>query len=505
MGLMIGRQRVSSEDSDAIEPPRATHYNPSVTHKLHRSSLWHVGCGWIVLVCLLVGSCSSSSRVAQDVIPSASPPSEDEDTRISREFRREIKKYVKFVNDPEVDRYVDGVGRRIVSALGPQSFDYRYFVIDESVLNAFAVPGGSIYIYSGLLDRVRSTDELAAVMAHETTHVAKRHMARMSGIDPISVLSLVGALLAARAGAGAQAAAVLGQGIAAARQIAFTRQLELEADTLGFKFMTQAGYDPHAMLSFQKLMLQEQTLNPIDVPPFLLDHPLTQERVANVELLMRSIQSSEPAATGIDPIKKIQTLIRLEKHEADTVIAEQKKVLSQFPRNSEAYQLLGIAFFSKGMWQEARNNLEQALALNPKSPGIHRDLGRVYTQINDYRSAHAAFDRSLALEQQESLTYLYLGELYEKEGDLGGAAGAYLNANNLSPLWDKPSYQLSVVYGKLDRLADAYYYHGRWLLLQDDDQRAAADFDKAIKILGEQSPRGQLIKEELAALRSRRK
>jgi hypothetical protein len=64
---------------------------------------------------------------------------------------------------------------------------------------------------------------------------------------------------------------------------------------------------------------------------------------------------------------------------------------------------------------------------------------------------------------------------------------------------------LSVVYGKLDRLADAYYYHGRWLLLQDDDQRAAVDFDKAIKILGEQSPRGQLIKEELAALRSRRR
>ena len=101
---MISRQRLTSEDSDAIEPPRTTHYNPSVTRKLNRFSLWRVGCGWIVLVCLLVGSCSSSSRVAQDIVPSASPPSEDEDTRISREFRREIKKYVKFVNDPEVDR-----------------------------------------------------------------------------------------------------------------------------------------------------------------------------------------------------------------------------------------------------------------------------------------------------------------------------------------------------------------------------------------------------------------
>ena len=450
--------------------------------------------------------CSSASRAAREIIPAVSPPSEDEDTRISREFRREIRKYVKFVNDPEVERYVDGVGRRVLSALGPQPFDYRYFVIDEPVLNAFAVPGGSIYIYSGLLDRVRSTDELAAVMAHETTHVAKRHMARMAGIDPISVLGLLAAMLAARSsGSGAQAAAVLGQGIAAARQIAFTRQLEMEADTLGLKYMTEAGYDPHAMLSFQKLMLQEQTLNPINVPAYLLDHPLTQDRVANIELLMRSTKSNELAATRADPIKKIQTLIRLEKQEADSIIAEQKKVLSQAPKNSEAYQLLGIAFFSKGMGQEARKNLEQALALNPKSPGIHRDLGRVYTQTNDYGLAHAAFDRALALEPQEPLTYLYLGELYEKEGDLRSAAGAYLNANNLAPFWDKPPYRLSVVYGKLDRLGDAYYYHGRSLLLQDDDQRALADFEKAVKIFGEKSPRGQLIKEELVVLQARRR
>jgi tetratricopeptide (TPR) repeat protein len=210
-----------------------------------------------------------------------------------------------------------------------------------------------------------------------------------------------------------------------------------------------------------------------------------------------------PAAA--DPLKKIQTLIRLENHEADKVIAEQKALVGESPNNGEPYQLLGIALFSKGMWQEARRNLEQALALNAKSPGIYRDLGRVYTQLNDYGSAHAAFDRALALEPQDALAYLYLGDLFEKQGDLRGAAGAYLNASNIAPLWDKPPYRLSVVYGKLNRLGDAYYYHGRSLLLQDDDQRAAADFEKAVKVLGDNSPRGQVIKEELATLRARRR
>jgi len=464
-------------------------------------------CAWILLVSLSITSCSSSASTSLPSIPGVAPPPEDEDARISREFRREVKKQLKFVNDPEVERYVDAMGRRILTVVGPQTFEYRYFVIDEPVLNAFAVPGGSIYIYAGLLDRVRSSEQLAAVMAHETTHVAKRHMARMSGLDPITVLGLLGAVLAARSGAGgAQAAAVLGQGIAVTRQIAYTRQLEMEADTLGLKYMAEAGYDPHAMVSFQKLMLQEQNLNPIgDVPPYLLDHPLTQERVANAELLIRSMKTPQPIDPATDPINKIHTLLRLERREADKIISEQKKALSESPKSSEPYQLLGIVYFSKGMWQEARKNFEEAAALNPKSPGIDRDLGRLYTQTGDYDLARAAFDRALSQDPKEALTYLYLGELFEKQGDLRSAAGAYQNAGNLAPLWDKPPYRLSIVYGKLDRLGDGYYYRGRSFLLQDEDEKAIADFERAIKTLGANSPRGQLIQDELKSLKSRKR
>jgi Flp pilus assembly protein TadD len=132
-------------------------------------------------------------------------------------------------------------------------------------------------------------------------------------------------------------------------------------------------------------------------------------------------------------------------------------------------------------------------------------LGRLYTKTGDFASARAAFERALDLEPQEPLTYLFLGAMYEKAGDLGSAAGAYLNAANLSPLWDKPPYQLGLIYGKLNRLGDAHYYLGKSLLLQDEDEKAAANYEKAIKILGENSPRAQLIKEELKTLRARKR
>ncbi len=95
--------------------------------------------------------------------------------------------------------------------------------------------------------------------------------------------------------------------------------------------------------------------------------------------------------------------------------------------------------------------------------------------------------------------------MLEKSGDLRNAAGSYLNAQNLAPLWDRPPYRLGIVYGKLDRRGDGYYYLGRSFMLQDEDERAIADFERALKILGENSPRAELIKEELKILKNRKK
>jgi len=95
--------------------------------------------------------------------------------------------------------------------------------------------------------------------------------------------------------------------------------------------------------------------------------------------------------------------------------------------------------------------------------------------------------------------------MLEKSGDLRSAAGAYLNAQNLAPLWDRPPYLLGIVYGKLDRRGDGYYYLGRSFMLQDEDERAIANFERALKTLGENSPHAQLIREELKILKNRKK
>src|SRR5574342_178755 len=102
--------------------------------------------------------------------PSAHAIQEDEEAKISRQFRREAKKQLTLMTNPEIEGYVEQIGRKILAPMGPQPFEYRFFVIADSQLNAFSVPGGSIYMYTGLLERAKSTAEVAGVMGHEIIH-----------------------------------------------------------------------------------------------------------------------------------------------------------------------------------------------------------------------------------------------------------------------------------------------------------------------------------------------
>jgi predicted Zn-dependent protease len=477
-------------------------YTPSmIGYKGSRRPL-RAFCAVVVLVALLVSSCSSTLA---PMIPSVSPPGEDEEARISREFRREAKKLFKFVNNPEAERYIDRIGRRILAATGPLSFDYRFFVIEDDQLNAFSVPGGSIYVYTGLIERAKSTDELAGVLGHEITHAKNHHMARSSGPDPISILSLLAMVALARSGSSGQAAGMVGQAVAATRQLAYNRQLEMEADTLGTRYMAAAGFDPKGTIGFLKTLDQERALNPIDVPAYVLSHPITQERVANAELVVKSLGVTQIRPDEPDALKKVQIIIKMDRPTRDQVVAEYEQLVRQKPQDPDLLYLLGYAEQLQGQLPEARKNYEKSRQLKPENPGLQRDIGRLYGEIGDFTAARNAFDHSLALEPNEPLTYLYLGEMLEKSGDLRSAAGAYLNAQNLAPFWDRPPNRLGMVYGKLDRPGDGYYYLGRSFALQDEDDKAVANFERAIKISGVNSPRGQLVQEELNTLKTRKK
>lgn len=203
----------------------------------------------------------------------------DEERRLGEDLRREVQSQLTFVNDSYVEGYVEELGRRLVAAAGPQPFDYRFYVVENQELNAFAMPAGHVYIHTGILLEVRNVSELAGVMGHEVGHVALRHIAenynKQRGAGLLhQAMVLTGGLLAGRGGAAA--ANILG-GLGTVAVInSFTREAEREADAFAVEVMPRAGYDPLGIVTFFETMNREGGARP---PEFLSSHPAPTSRM----------------------------------------------------------------------------------------------------------------------------------------------------------------------------------------------------------------------------------
>jgi predicted Zn-dependent protease len=165
---------------------------------------------------------------------------------------------------------------------------FEFFVVKDSMLNAFALPGGYIGVHTGLILAARTESELAGVLAHEIAHVTQSHLARLFGQQSQAqmavLLSMAVAILAARSNPDvAIGAALSGQAAGIQQQLNFSRDFEREADRLGLNMLEQAGYDTRGMASFFERMLQFGRLYENNAPGYLRTHPLTTERITDIE------------------------------------------------------------------------------------------------------------------------------------------------------------------------------------------------------------------------------
>lgn len=212
--------------------------------------------------------------------------------RLGEQIMREIRGDRDYLDDPPLREYVNTFGNSLVSARpdvrGEANYDFEFFVVRDKAINAFALPGGFIGLHSALLLSAQTESQLASVMAHEIGHVSQRHIARMLGAQKQDMLiPLAGAILGALAiGAGGDASAALmagSQGLAMQRMLNFSRNAEREADRIGLQILDEGGFDTSGMVGFLGRMQSASRGYSDSVPPYLLSHPLTTERIADIQ------------------------------------------------------------------------------------------------------------------------------------------------------------------------------------------------------------------------------
>ena len=218
--------------------------------------------------------------------------------RLGEQVMNNIRRDRDYVGDPIILDYLNQAGGVLLSssseARGDAGYDFMFFAVRDPSLNAFALPGGFIGVHTGLILASQSESELASVLAHEIGHVSQRHIARMIGnqrqdaLLPLAGLLL--AVLAARTSPDLSMAAMMGgTGLAAQRQLSFGRDAEREADRIGLNLLRSSGFEVNGMVAFFGRLEAAGRSRSSSAPSYLRTHPLTTERIADIEARIRDM------------------------------------------------------------------------------------------------------------------------------------------------------------------------------------------------------------------------
>ena len=234
------------------------------------------------LVLFAFVSCSKTPYTNRSQLIMFSPQQE---MQMGYQSSREILKKEKISKDPRLNSMVQRVGKNIANAAKRDDYKWEFYVIDKDILNAFCLPGGKIFVYTGLFKAVENDDQLAVVMAHEVAHALARHGAeRVSMVQLAQVGQVVGGAVLQGSKYGNIFNAAYGLGAQFGVILPYSRTFEYESDEIGLYLMTNAGYDPNESIRFwQNMKKLKKGANP---PAFLSTHPADNDRIARLKKLI---------------------------------------------------------------------------------------------------------------------------------------------------------------------------------------------------------------------------
>jgi beta-barrel assembly-enhancing protease len=407
----------------------------------------------------------------------------EKEKELGEEFCLQLQQFYPVVRDPYLTAYINSIGQKLVKQLGPQSFQYRFFIIDDPTYNAFAVPGGYIFVNTGIVRLMEREDELAGVLAHEITHVHQRHMAkRLEKSKLTTIATVIGALAAVLLG-GAAAGPLL-TGVMAGGEsamLAYSREDETEADALGFKWLTLANYDCHYMMTVFQKMNRQRWFESNDLPVYLKTHPELQTRIVNLAHLVDSHQIPDreptPPPPGFTYFKQ-----RLEALYANPARLKRELLirLSQQPDNTPSRYALALVYKRLGDRPKALEAYQQALASSPNNDLIKRDLAIFNYESNRPQEAQNLFQELLRRNPKDEVSLYYIGLILQDRHQVDEALSLFERLHVMNPNFTEVYYNLGTLYGEKQRLGPAHYYLGRHSRLAKDLPTALFHFRKAL-------------------------
>lgn len=230
----------------------------------------------------------------------------EEEWQLGNQLERDIAQQMRLVNDRAAIAYINEIGQRIVNQTELRNAPWEFHIVDDDAINAFNIPGGHVYVNTGLIKAARNVSELAGVMAHEITHGVSRH-----GTEQLTKSYGISALAGVALGNNpAVYQQLLAQVAASGASAKFSRNAEREADRLGVRYMYAAGYNPEGMATMFETLFSQRKRQPSSVEQFFSSHPVTTSRIRDVRNQARSLGNKRGLITQDNQLQSIQRRLR---------------------------------------------------------------------------------------------------------------------------------------------------------------------------------------------------
>lgn len=381
-----------------------------------------------------------------------------DEIKLGKEFNKMIHERMSIVLDPQITDYVKDLVGRVAHAMPPQPFPITSAVIDNNSMNAFAIPGGYIYIFTGLILNLKHESELAAVIGHELAHVALRHVARrMEKMKLVNIASMLGTLAGMMLGmSGGENSAAIGQAIsmgsmagAQSAYLSYTQQNEREADHLGMNFLVASGFNPESMVdSFKEMKQRQWYVSNNNIPSYLSTHPGLNDRIDYLK--QRFVRMPPEFFKRVDDdakFHKIQTLIRARRTDPTVALAHYNNIPEA---DRTCLDHLGLGIILSRMKQD--QNAEEAFLLAkkecPNDPLILRETGRFYFTIGKMDKASPLLREAYLRTPTDAMTLFFIARIQAERKDYAQAIPTMRRVAEMVPHDQEILYHLGRMLGE---------------------------------------------------------
>jgi beta-barrel assembly-enhancing protease len=408
----------------------------------------------------------------------------EEEKKLGKQVLEDIARHEELVRDLSLQDFVNRVGRSLLGHIGPTPFEYDFYVIRSREPNAFAIPGGHIFITTGLLGLSESEAEVAGVLSHEISHVKGRHIDQMiersKRFNIAALAAMIAGAIAGRGGATSQAAAAAALAGAESMMLKYTRENEVDADQNGMNLMIKAGYNPYALVSFLKKM-ERHSLGAPKVPQYLMTHPALDSRIALVDTLLTLEPKPAVPFQELGSYKRIQLRGLVEERGGLDAVSHFESLVKASPEDTDALFGLGLAYQRAGRPDKSIETFQRASQLDPADRELTRELG-VGLFISG--KLDQAIEVLAPLSENGDLKSLYfLGRAYQEKGNIDRARVLFLKVKERSGEYLDLYYNLGSVYGRAGQKGLSHYYFARYFELKGDRKNALLHYSTALDYL----------------------